>query len=209
VWDATLRIKHQLHNRGDHYEVELQALPKANGVVIRYTTDGSSPTTMGFATYDGPIRVAPSCRVIRAMAVAPLFAMNSDAITVTIPQRGQDDRVVDPAIPARWNQQTRLDDAGLVWDFIQRLEESGGVTAYDVGLTAESTDREQNVEYSGAVEGGYNAALLKVVAQKLQEIVGGGDLRMTVGSLGFPTGQALLDWLKATRQPFNLAKVSQ
>lgn len=32
---------------------------------------------------------------------------------------------------------------------------------------------------------------------------------MTIGSLGFPTGQALLDWLKATNQPFNLAKVTQ
>jgi Protein of unknown function (DUF499)/Chitobiase/beta-hexosaminidase C-terminal domain len=209
VWNATLRVKHQLHNRGDHYEVELQALPKANGIVIRYTTDGSSPTTAGFATYDGPIRVPANCRVIRAMALASLFDLSSDAITVTIPQRGQDDRAIDAAIPARWTQQTRLDDAGLVWDFIQRLEGASGVTAYDVGLTAESTDRQQNVEYSGVIEGGYNAASLRAVAQKLQEVVGGGDLRMTVGSLGFPTGQALLDWLKATRQPFNLAKVSQ
>ena len=32
---------------------------------------------------------------------------------------------------------------------------------------------------------------------------------MSVGSLGFPTGQALLDWLKATNQQFNAAKVKQ
>lgn len=32
---------------------------------------------------------------------------------------------------------------------------------------------------------------------------------MSVGSLAFPTGQALLDWLKATNQPFNAAKVAQ
>ena len=50
---------------------------------------------------------------------------------------------------------------------------------------------------------------LKSVADKLQEIVGSGSLRMTIGSLGFPTGQALLDWLKATNQPFNAVKVSQ
>jgi hypothetical protein len=42
-WTAKLRLKYQLHNRGDHYEVELLALPKANGIAIRYTTDGSSP----------------------------------------------------------------------------------------------------------------------------------------------------------------------
>ena len=32
---------------------------------------------------------------------------------------------------------------------------------------------------------------------------------MNVGSLGFPTGQALLDWLKETKQPLNPAKVAQ
>lgn len=208
-WQATLRVKHQLHNRGDHYEVELLALPRANGTMIRYTTDGSSPTTAGFATYDGPIRVPSTCRFVKAMAVAPAFDMNSEIISVPIPQKGQEDRALDPAIPARWNQQTKLDDAGLVWDFIHRLENAKGVSAYDVWLTAESADRQQNVEYSGAIEGGYDASTLRAVSEKLQAIVNGGTLRMTLGSLGFPTGQALLDWLKATKQPFNLDKVAQ
>ena len=56
---------------------------------------------------------------------------------------------------------------------------------------------------------GYNAAAAKSVAERLQEIVSTGSLRMSVGSLAFPTGQALLDWLNATNQPFNAAKVSQ
>jgi hypothetical protein len=47
------------------------------------------------------------------------------------------------------------------------------------------------------------------VAEKLQSIVGGESLRMNVGSLGFPSGQLLLDWLKATNQAFNASKVSQ
>ena len=59
------------------------------------------------------------------------------------------------------------------------------------------------------MDAGYDAAALKAIAQKLQDIVDGGALRMTLGSLAFPTGQALLDWLKATSQPFNAAKVSQ
>ena len=65
------------------------------------------------------------------------------------------------------------------------------------------------MEYSGALDSGYDAVAVKAIAQKLQDIVSGGDLRMTIGSLAFPTGQALLDWLKATNQPFNAAKVSQ
>ena len=81
--------------------------------------------------------------------------------------------------------------------------------AHDISLTAESTDGQQNVEYSGALDSGYDAVAVKAIAQKLQDIVSGGGLRMTMGSLAFPTGQALLDWLKATNQPFNAAKVSQ
>jgi hypothetical protein len=208
-WTAKIRLKHQLHNRGDHYEVELLALPKANGIAIRYTTDGSSPTGTGFATYDGPFRVPVNCRIVCAMAVASVYNLNSETTRIQIPQTGQEERALDPNIPARWNQLTKLDDSGAVWDIIQRLEKAAGVRAYDINLTAESSDGQQNVDFSGALDGGYDAAALKSVADKLQEIVNGGSLRMTIGSLGFPTGQALLDWLKAANQPFNLAKVSQ
>ena len=93
-----------------------------------------------------------------------------------------------------------------MWDFIQRLDEAATVIAFDLQLTAESTDGLQHVEYSGALDAGYTASAMKAAADKLQEIVGAGALRMTVGSLGFATGQALLDWLKATNQPFDASK---
>jgi len=209
-WTAKLRLKYQLHDRGDHYEVELLALPKVNGISIRYTTDGSSPTSAGVATYNGLFRVPSKCRIVCAIAVSDGYDLNSEIIRISIPQReGGTPPLIDATRPARWNHQTKLDDAGMVWDFIQRLEKATGVSAFDVGLTAESSDGQQNVEYSGALDGGYTASALRTFADKLQEIVSGGSLRMTIGSLGFPTGQALLDWLKATNQPFNVAKVSQ
>lgn len=208
-WTAKLRLKHQLHHRGDHYEVELLALPKANGIVIRYTTDGSSPTSGGFATYDGPVRVPETCRVVCAMAVGEAYDLNSETVSIQIPQKGAEERELDLTKPARWTKQTKLDDPGAVWDTIQRLEKEAGVTAFDIGLTAESSDRQQHVDFSGSMESGYDGVALKSVAEKLQEIVNGGSLRMTLGSLGFPTGQALLDWLKATNQPFSRAFVIQ
>ncbi len=208
-WTAKLRLRYQLHNRGDHYEAELLALPKANGIAIRYTTDGSSPISVGVATYDGPFRVPANCRIVCAMAVASTYDLNSEIIRIPIPQKGQTDTSFDLTAPARWVQQTKLDDSGAVWVFIQRLEKSAGVIAFDISLTAESSDRQQSVDYSGALDDGYAGAALKSVVGKLQEIVSDGSLRMTVGSLGFATGQALLDWLRATNQPFDAAKVKQ
>lgn len=209
-WTAKLRLKYQLHNRGDHFEVELLALPKANSISIRYTTDGSSPTSVGTATYDGPFRVPANCRVVCAIATASEYGLSSETIRITIPQQGGVDRPsIDLTAPARWTQQTKLDDAAAVWDTIGRLEKASTVMAHDISLTAESADGQQNVEYSGALEGGYDAPAVKAIAQKLQDIVSEGSLRMAIGSLAFPSGQALLDWLKATSQAFNAAKVRQ
>ena len=209
-WKAKLRLKQQLYNRGDHYEVELMALPKSNGISIRYTTDGTSPGYSGSATYDGKFRVPDKCRIICAHAVCPEYDLVSEPIRIAIPQPGQEPKsTIDPTTPARWAEKTKLDDSGAVWDFIQRLEKASGVHVYDISLTAESADGQQNLEYSGAVDDGYDNAGIKTIAEKLQEIVGDGSLRMTIGSLGFPTGQALLDWLKETNQQFDAAKVKQ
>ncbi|MFM2058718.1 MAG: hypothetical protein RLY71_3103 [Pseudomonadota bacterium] len=211
-WTARLRLKYQLHNRGDHFEVELRALPKAPGVDIRYTTDGSSPTHVGAATYSGSFRVPAGSRVVCAIASASALGIHSEVLRINIPQPdGAGGKVpkLDATKPARWTQRAKLDDAGAVWDFIQRLDEATTVIAFDLQLTAESADGLQHIEYSGALDAGYTAASLKAAADKLQEFVGAGQLRMTVGSLGFATGQSLLDWLKATNQPFDASKVQQ
>ena len=95
-WTARIRLKYQLHNRGDHHEVELLALPKASGVVIRYTTDGSSPTSASFATYDGPFRVPENCRIVCAMAVASGYDLNSETVRIPVPQKGKEESTLDP-----------------------------------------------------------------------------------------------------------------
>lgn len=210
-WSAKLRLKYQRHNRGDHYEVELLALPRANGIVIRYTTDASLPTGAGAAIYDGAFRVPENCRVVCAMAVAPAYGLSSEKVTIPIPQGpdGPREPPIEPTQPARWTQLTKLDDAGAAWDFIQRLGQAEEVIAYDISITAESGDGHQNLDYSGALDDGFDGLALGSVTEKLQEVVSGGSLRMTVGSLGFPTGQALMDWLRANNIPFDPTKVVQ
>ena len=209
-WTAKLRVKYQIHDRGDHYEIELQTLPKVNGVEIRYTTDGSSPTNSGSATYAGIFRVPQGARVVCALAVSAEYDVHSEVVRVPVPQRGPDaPPLIDLNKPARWNQLIKLDDAGATWDAIQRLEKFSSTRAYDVNLTAESVDGNQNIDYSGALQAGYEGTVIKTLAQKLQELVGTGSLRMTIGSVGFRTGQELLDWLKVTNQQFNFSKVIQ
>ena len=104
---------------------------------------------------------------------------------------------------------SKLDDSGAVWNLITQLGQTPSVVAYDVLLTATSSNGEQAVDYTGSLATGYSGAELKSVATKLQEIVVDGSLRMEIGELGFPSGQALIDWLNTLKEPFNLSYVSQ
>jgi hypothetical protein len=144
------------------------------------------------------------------MAVCLEYESSSEPIRIVIPQPGADTRPpVNLATPAGWAQQTKLDDSTAVWGFIERLGKFSGVRAFDIILTAESGDGHENVEYSGALESGYDAVGVKSVAEKLQAIASGGSFRMSIGSLRFPAGQVLLDWLKATNQQFDASKLIQ
>ena len=208
-WKPKLRLKYQIHNRGDHFEVELLALPKAAGITVRYTTDGTSPANAGSATYDGKFRVPKQCRVVCAIAEASEYELFSEQISIQIPRAGDTGPAIDVTKPARWYQQTKLDDPGAVWDFIERLGKVSAACAFDIDMTADSADGIQQLHYMGSLESGYTNTALKHYADKLQELVGAGSLRMLVGSIGFPTGQLLLDWLKANNQEFNASKVKQ
>ena len=102
-----------------------------------------------------------------------------------------------------------LSDPGLRQFLIEQKAEHGTWEVNRLSLAAAYFHPDVTV---ARAEAGELAAAIKTVAERLQEIVsqgGIGSLRMSAGSLAFPTGQALLDWLKATNQPFNAAKVSQ
>jgi hypothetical protein len=130
-------------------------------------------------------------------------------IVQDIPKRGEEARTIDPTQPALWQKGSKLDDSGAVWNLITQLEQTPGVVAYEVFLTATSSSGEQAVDYTGSLATGYGGAELKSVATKLQEIVEDGSLRMEIGKWGFPSGQALIDWLNTVKEPFNLSYVSQ
>jgi hypothetical protein len=144
------------------------------------------------------------------MAVHEGLALSSEVVAIQIPQAGAGQKPpINLKAPARWTKQTKLDDTAAVWDFVDRIGKSLHVLAVDVGITAESPNGNEHVDYSGAVEEGYTAELLTRKANALQELVGAGTLRMLIGGLRFPTGQALLDWLKASNQPFDATGVDQ
>lgn len=208
-WTAKLRLEHRLHARGDAFDLELRASPRANDIEIRYTTDGSAPANSGSAVYDGVVRVPEHCRVVRAIALCSRYGLSSEVLPIMIPRPNDVRPAIDIDRPVRWTHITKLDDAGEVWDTLRRLEAANGIMLHDITFTAESMDGQQNVEFSGTQTDGYASIAAQSIATQLQSIVSGGGLRMSIGSLSFRTGQALLDWLSATGQPFDASKIIQ
>jgi hypothetical protein len=209
-WQARPNLKYNLHDRGDHQDLELRVLPQHQGLVIGYTTDGSRPNGQTDARYDGPFRVAEGCRVVCAMAFSERYPeIRSEMLTVQIPVRGNTGPRLDLKLPARWKQTTRLDDTGAVWDFLARLAQQPEMRAYDISIALESDAGGQLLDFTGSLAEGYDAPGLKNVVDQLQLILPQASLRMTVGSLLFATGQELLDWLKVSQQAFDAAKVQQ
>jgi hypothetical protein len=186
----------------------LLALPKVPGISIRYTTNGTSPANAGYSTYDKPIRVPDNCRVVIAQAVAenPNLASEQQSIKIT--------GIIEPPPPpdprpARWIGTQKLDETAAIWDLVARLEKAPGVVAHDISLTAQSSDGLQYIEFAGSLVEGYTASEFRRLADALQALVGAGTLRGAVQAMAFPTGQALLDWLKAAKIPFDATKVKQ
>ena len=213
-WSAKLRLKQQLHNRGDHYELELHCLPKANGIVIRYTTDGSAPSGATSNTYEGPFKIPKGAKVALAVAYAKSFQLQSETARINIPQDpgnggGKPNNIINPLIPAQWKKSLKWDDAGAVWQAIAHLEKLNQVVAHSLAIGLESSDGNQHLDYNSSLPGGYSGAELKALVEKLQELIGTGRLRMTIGNLRFPTGQALLDWLAEAKIPFERTAVEQ
>jgi hypothetical protein len=205
-WSAKLRLKHQLHDRGTYYDLELLALPKAPGIVIKYTTDGSAPTSATAATYAGPFKVPAGTRVVLAIATCAAFNLSSAQSNIPIPD-GKKKPKINVAIPTKWKKKLKLDDSASVWKFIGKLEQLPNVNANDISVSLESSDGKENIDYIGSRS--FEGASLKETVEKLQTMVEGGGLRMSVGSLDFPTGQGLLDWLKVSEISFEPNYVEQ
>jgi hypothetical protein len=81
------------------------------------------------------------------------------------------------------------------------------VKANDIGVSLESSDGKETIDYNCSRS--FEGATLKETVEKLQTMVTSGELRMAVGSLDFPTGQGLLDWLKVAEISFDFNSVEQ
>ncbi len=170
-------------------KVTLRSMPAGE---IRYSTDGRGPENG--ASYDAPFIPPEDCQIV--LAVAEVEGIKSKQLKIIVPKAdGGSLFTIDPHKPCLWSHRHKLDDSGATWKFIEAVEKHL-VTAFDIIVKAESTAGDQTLEYLGSSSLGYKSADLRQLCDTLQNLVGAGTLRFKCARTHYPSGQALLDWLK-------------
>lgn len=187
TWTNTITVKHRLYGPSDAQMCELQALPAGT---IRYTTDGSSPSSSGIL-YGEPFPVPRGATIILAQASAD--GVVSDTIRVDVPKRdvgpGPTWRV-EPSKPATWYKGRKLDATSDVFTFldraIRRAASLGGVQ-----VIAAKDSRWAELQFDKGTF--LSSEVVRDQATGLRDLIGGANVTLEIDALAFTEGQHLLD----------------
>ncbi len=198
VWQNRLTIKHKVYQSGDDKMCELRASPTAP---LRYTTDGSDPKVAG-AAYEGAFVIPRGAPMI--LAHAERDAVSSIVERINIGWDEKEEVKVEPSLAATWTRRHQTDSTQETYELLGRLAK---YNAKGVGITVtiggESGVKEW-VELTTYEEKKVSGEELQKCLEPLREVQGDGQVKLTVKSLFFDSGQSLLDWVedaKATLSP--------
>lgn len=204
VWENTLQLKHEVIQQGDKWQVELKAVP--GGAEIRYTTDGSDPGSLG-ARYDSAFEVPASSRFVQAIATKD--GIQSRLEKIDMDQYRDKKVVIEPLKPLTWNthQQGTL-SAKAVFDFIERLIKFKG-TVQGVIIDVFANDESASLSYSAEGSTQYTGEEIKTLLEKLQGVMKGSQVSISVEEVKFQRGQLLIDWLAEVGRQLQPGEVRQ
>ncbi|WP_431064813.1 DUF499 domain-containing protein [Methylotuvimicrobium sp.] len=204
VWENTLQLKHEVIQQGDDWLVELEAVPC--GAEIRYTTDGSDPGTIG-ALYEGEFEVATSCRYVQA--IASKDGIRSRLEKIDMDQYREQKIIIEPTKPLTWNTRNlRSLSAKAAFDFIDRLIKFEG-TAQGLIIDVFANDETASINYSAEGSAKYSGENIKSILEKLQGVMKGSQVSISIEEVKFQRGQQLIDWLAEIGRQLQPGEVRQ
>jgi ubiquinone biosynthesis protein UbiJ len=103
--------------------------------------------------------------------------------------------VIEPTKPLTWNahQQETL-SAKAAFDFIERLIKYEG-TVQGVIIDVFANDESASLSYSAEGSTQYTGEEIKTLLEKLQGVMNGSKVSISVEEVKFQRGQLLIDWL--------------
>lgn len=204
VWENTLQLKHEVIQKGEQWEVEFKAVP--NPAEIRYTTDGSDPVSLG-AIYDSPFQIPAACRFVQAIATKE--GIQSHVEKIDMEQYRQKKVVIEATKPLIWKTEFQGTlSAKAVFDFIERLIKYEGI-AQGIIIDVFANDDSASVSYSAEEIAKFTGEQVKSILEKLQAIMNGSQVSLSVEQVKFEKGQQLIDWLAEIGRQVQPGQISQ
>ena len=200
-WTAELEVRYQIINRGSHREVELTSFPVGPKLRIKFTTDGTNPTSTVARTYDGPFQIPTGCRVIQAIATADQYQLNSALLKITVDELDTD-RLKD-ADKGMWRKTIDCPTTSTVFATITKLQAYPDLMPQTVTVAVNSEDTGEDVDYTVSVPTGITVSSLDVKLRKFQDMFPNATVTMRITSLIFNRGDQLLAFLTDTKESYD------
>lgn len=192
TWHNRITIQSRVYDKGNDKMVELKAAPP---VPMRYTTDGSDPKVAGGA-YEGPVVLPRGTRMVLAVAEARGISSGLHERLIHWDQM-EEAKPIDTGAPATWRP---LGHPGKVflfntthaaYGFIERLKKHEGKAAAQRIAVLDG----RWVDLQLADDLLLEAEQLRATVEHLRSLVSEGEVTIEAGTLWFPTGQKLLDYV--------------
>jgi hypothetical protein len=204
TWENILQLKHEVIQLGDNWQVELKAVPA--GAEIRYTTDGSDPGSLG-ARYDSAFDVMASCRFVQAIAIKD--GIQSRLEKIDMDQYRDKKVVIEPSRPLTWDTRPLGNlSAKAAVDFIEYLIKFEG-TVQGVIIDVFANDDSASLSYSAEGSTKYTGEEIKTIKEKLQSVMNGSQVSISIEEVKFQRGQQLIDWLAEVGRQLQPGEVRQ
>lgn len=200
VWINTIEVKHRFYQDGDARRCELKAIPSGD---IRYTTDGSNPSTSG-SVYSAPFPVPNDARII--LAIAKAGDVTSDVAKFDVPEGTIAGVVVDPKKPAIWRRKLKKDSTGETFDLLDLLGRYG---AHPGGIRLTGLKSPHFWEITTDESSFKEPAEIATLATSMIDLFPGRNVTIDVGTLQFARGQDLLDLVAALKTELKDGEVRQ
>jgi len=198
-WRNRITIKSRTYQSGADKMVELRSAPT---VPIRYTTDGSDPKHCGGA-YAGPF-VVPAGTVC-ILAVAEKDEIKSDIHRLDICWDKTLQIRIDVTRPVVWARDCRLDTTKESYEFLEMLKKHKASVPCDrIAIVGKNW---LELTFDGKLI--LSGEQAEEAVGHLRALLSEGQVAIGTPAIHFPTGQALLDWVKDAKTEIKAEEVKQ
>lgn len=168
-WNATLKIRHQIHTQGDKRTVELQCTPQAE---MTHTLDGSNAKEGD--TYQGPFDVGPEKQVLLVYAESGEASASEQ---FTIPAKGDNRVQLDDKKPTKLMSKTTLDATNKSYAVLNHFKDDEETRFRGVRIEVGEGEHTVSVRFQ---ERAVTAGEMEIALNAIRQIVNDDNANVTI-----------------------------